>query len=43
MRTPKLTGLALLAALGGAPALAGTVAEPFMASRDPATFDRALQ
>lgn len=43
MRNRKLMGLALLPAIAATPALAGGTAEPFMASRDPATFDRSLQ
>ena len=43
MRYPSISGLALLAALVGTPALAGTVAEPFEASRNPQTFERSVQ
>jgi len=42
MRHHLLAGSALLSAFLGAPAHAGG-AEPYVASRDPATFDRALQ
>jgi len=43
MRNLTLIGVGLLSALAGTPALAGGAAEPFQASRDPATFDRSLQ
>jgi Cell Wall Hydrolase len=43
MRRHILLGIALLSAAFAAPALAFDAAEPFMASRDPATFDRSLQ
>jgi hypothetical protein len=43
MRNLTLMGAALLSAFAGTPALAGGTAEPFVASRDAATFDRALQ
>ena len=43
MRNLKLMGVALLSAFAGTQAQAGSTAEPYMASRDPATFDRSLQ
>lgn len=43
MRNLTLMGAALLSAFAGTPALAGGTAEPYVASRDPATFDRSLQ
>jgi len=44
MRTFFLSGVALLsAAASAAPAIASGAAEPFAASRDPATFDRSLE
>lgn len=43
MRIQFFTAFALLSAHAGAPALAGEAAVPFTASRDPATFDRALE
>ena len=43
MRNLTLMGAALLSAFAGTPALAGGTAEPFVASRDAATFDRSLQ
>jgi hypothetical protein len=43
MRNLKLMGVALLATIAATPALAGSTAEPYVASRDPATFDRSLQ
>ncbi len=43
MRHTTPMGLALLAALVGTPALAGNVAEPYEASRDPQTFERSVQ
>lgn len=42
MRHHLLAGLALLSAFAGSPALAGG-AEPYVASRDAAVFDRSLQ
>jgi len=43
MRHPLLAGIALLSASVAAPALAGAAAEPYVASRDAAVFDRSLQ
>ena len=42
-RIHLLSGFLLLSASAGAPALAAGAAEPFVASRDPAAFDRALE
>ena len=43
MRKLTLMGVGLLSALAATPVLAGGSAEPYVPSRDPATFDRALQ
>jgi spore germination cell wall hydrolase CwlJ-like protein len=43
MRNLKLMGVALLSAFSGTQAHAGSTAEPYVASRNPATFDRSLQ
>ncbi|HTU11814.1 MAG TPA: cell wall hydrolase [Allosphingosinicella sp.] len=43
MRYLVVAGFGLLAAVAGAPAHAGGAAEPYSASRDPATFERSLQ
>jgi hypothetical protein len=43
MRNLKLMGVALLSAFAGTQAHAGSTAEPYVASRDPGTFDRSLQ
>lgn len=43
MRHLKLAGVALLSGFAGTPALAGGAAEPYVASRDAAVFDRSLQ
>ncbi|HYD12168.1 MAG TPA: cell wall hydrolase [Allosphingosinicella sp.] len=44
MRSHLLSGILIAATLSmPAPAFAGTVAEPYVANRNPATFDRSLQ
>ena len=43
MRYPLLAGIALLPAFAATPARAGGAAEPYVASRDAAVFDRSLQ
>ena len=43
MRNFILMGAALMSGFAGTPAVAGGTAEPYVASRDPATFDRSLQ